>query len=168
MNFPIIASDKPNIPNTSILKIGTIITLVIAVTLMHYLTSPDAGIRHVIFRELYFLPIILAGFWFGLRGGLSTALIISIFYVPLIFSGIKSAFNARDAGIATLCPSDRKIEITAAIDRFGAKGSVIVAILEGRLPRTINGFRPILSEIFPAKKLQVNPTKPETDMMIPI
>jgi signal transduction histidine kinase len=55
--------------------------------------------RHVIFRELYFLPIILAGFWFGLGGGLSTAFIISIFYVPLIFSDSKE-FSTHDFGNA--------------------------------------------------------------------
>jgi signal transduction histidine kinase len=103
MNFPIIASDKSNIPIPLILKTVTIITLVIVVTLMHYLTTTDAGIRHVIFRELYFLPIILAGFWFGLRGGLSTALIVSIFYAPLIFSD-SGEFSTHDFGntMATL------------------------------------------------------------------
>jgi signal transduction histidine kinase len=99
MKFPILVRDKSKIPITSILKVGTIITLVIVLTLMHYLTTPDAGIRHVIFRELYFLPIILAGFWFGLRGGLSTALIISIFYAPLIFSGSEE-FSTHDFGNA--------------------------------------------------------------------
>ena len=99
MNFPILVSDKSNINISSILKIGSILTLVIIVTLMHYLTTPDAGFRHVIFRELYFLPIILAGFWFGLRGGLSTAFIISIFYAPLIFSG-SGEFSTHDFGNA--------------------------------------------------------------------
>jgi len=99
MNFPILFRDKSKIPYRSILKIGTIITLVIVVTLMHYLTTPNAGIRHVFFRELYFLPIIFAGFWFGLRGGLSTAFIISIFYAPLIFSG-REEFSTHDFGNA--------------------------------------------------------------------
>ncbi len=87
---------------------------------------------------------------------------------PLIFSGMRSAFKARDAGMATLCPKDRKTITTADEMRLGAKGKIIVAIREGRPPKAMIGFLPILSEIFPAKKLQVNPTNPDSDKIIPI
>lgn len=70
----------------SFLKIGAIATSVIIITLFHYQTAPEAGIKHVVYRELYFLPIILGGFWYGLRGGLITALTISIFYSPMVLS----------------------------------------------------------------------------------
>jgi signal transduction histidine kinase len=54
------------------------------VTALHYLTANDHGLRHVFFRELYFLPIMLAAFWFGLLGGLATSLIISFVYGPYV------------------------------------------------------------------------------------
>jgi signal transduction histidine kinase len=73
-------------PIKTIAKTGIIATGIFAITLLHYLTAPEAGIRHVVFRELYFLPIILGGFWYGLRGGLVTALSISILYSPLILT----------------------------------------------------------------------------------
>lgn len=38
--------------------------------------------QHIFYRELYFLPLILAGFWFGLRGGLVTSLSITALYLP--------------------------------------------------------------------------------------
>lgn len=97
MKLPIFVFDKSKITTKTILRIGAIITLIIFVTLMHYKTAPDADIRHVFFRELYFLPIILAGFWFGLRGGLTTALIISFLYGPLILIGTDK-FSAHDIG----------------------------------------------------------------------
>lgn len=97
MNSPIFINDESKIPAKTILKIGAIISLVMVVTLMHYYTTPDAGIRHVIFRELYFLPIILAGFWFGLRGGLATSLSISFLYLPLILTDTDK-FSAHDFG----------------------------------------------------------------------
>ncbi len=87
---------------------------------------------------------------------------------PLIFSGIKSAFKARDAGIATLCPKDRNTIIPAAEMRLGAKGKSMVAMREGKAPRAMMGFLPILSEIFPAKKLQIRPTNPDRDNIMPI
>ena len=87
---------------------------------------------------------------------------------PLTSSGIRSAFNARDAGIAMLWPNARNIVIPAAEMRSLAKGKVIVASLDGRLPSAMMGLLPILSESLPAKRLQVNPTKPASDSMIPI
>jgi signal transduction histidine kinase len=40
--------------------------------------------RHIFYRELYFLPLILGGFWFGLKGGLVTSVGITILYLPEI------------------------------------------------------------------------------------
>lgn len=39
---------------------------------------------HIIHRELYFIPILLASFWFGLKGGLATSLAISLIYPPYV------------------------------------------------------------------------------------
>ena len=72
---------------------------------------------------------------------------------PIIFSGMRSAFNARDAGMATLCPKDRKIIKPAEEMRLGAKGKIIVAMRDGRAPKAITGFLPILSEIFYCKEI---------------
>lgn len=61
-----------------------IAALVLVISLLNY--STDLGLHHyfVIFRELYFLPIVLAGFWFGLRGGLITSLSVTALYLPLV------------------------------------------------------------------------------------
>lgn len=78
---------KTQIPAQKLLKVGVIGITVGLITVFHYQTAVDAGLRHVIFRELYFLPIILGGFWFGMRGGLSTSLVITILYGPLVLIG---------------------------------------------------------------------------------
>lgn len=71
----------------SLPKIALIALLIGVITLVHYMTGSEKGVSHVIFRELYFLPIILGGFWFGIRGGISSALLISVLYGPLVFMG---------------------------------------------------------------------------------
>jgi hypothetical protein len=86
LDKPFFLLKKTKLPLKALLEIGVIGGVVGFITLLHYQTASDAGIRHVIFRELYFLPIILGGFWFGLRGGLLTALAISLLYGPLILS----------------------------------------------------------------------------------
>ena len=65
-------------------KILIVSVLIFFVTALHYLTTIDYGLRHVFLRELYFLPIMLAAFWFGLLGGLVTSLLISFAYGPFV------------------------------------------------------------------------------------
>jgi len=63
-------------------KILTIALLVIGVSSIHVFVSRDFEKGHIIARELYFLPIILSAFWFGLRGALITSVTITLFYLP--------------------------------------------------------------------------------------
>lgn len=57
---------------------------IIAVSLLHYLTPLRLHYLHDIFQRLYYLPIILAAIWFGLRGGLTCSLAVSMLYAPHI------------------------------------------------------------------------------------
>ncbi len=57
-----------------------------AVTAAHYLTGHDLHYLHDIFRRLYYIPIVLAGFLFGLRGAVVTSLVVSVVYVPHAFT----------------------------------------------------------------------------------
>ena len=78
-------------------RIVVLFVLVFLVTMLHYLTRQEETVLHVIYRELYFLPIILAGFWFGLRGGLATALVITTLYVPIVIEK-PSGLTGHDLG----------------------------------------------------------------------
>ncbi|HED00216.1 MAG TPA: hypothetical protein ENN18_07525 [Proteobacteria bacterium] len=63
-------------------KIVLVAILVVSTSYLHYITRESQIYYHIFYRELYFLPLILAGFWFGLRGGLITSLSITAFYLP--------------------------------------------------------------------------------------
>ena len=65
-------------------KLFIVFLLAFFVTVLHYFTGADSGLRHVFLRELYFLPIMFAAFWFGLLGGLATSLLISFVYGPYV------------------------------------------------------------------------------------
>ncbi|HGY55703.1 MAG TPA: sensor histidine kinase [Caldithrix abyssi] len=58
--------------------------LVLVISLLHYNTSTQKWQYHLIYMQAYFIPIILAAFQFGIRGGLGTALVISVIYLPHI------------------------------------------------------------------------------------
>ncbi len=56
--------------------------LIVAISIAHYTASASAHIPHDIFRRLYYLPIILAAFTYGLRGGVAAALATTLCYLP--------------------------------------------------------------------------------------
>ena len=65
-------------------QLFVVASLIIAITTMHYLTHRDEAYQHIFFRELYFIPIMLAGFWFGFKGGISASLLITALYMPFV------------------------------------------------------------------------------------
>ncbi len=56
--------------------------LIAGITFALYLTELHERHFLIIYQGLYFIPLILSGFWFGLRGALTTSLIITLFYTP--------------------------------------------------------------------------------------
>lgn len=64
--------------------IGVTLTL-LAITVLHYATPASHHWVHDIARRLYYLPIIIAAFGYGIRGGLLAALVVSSVYVPHAF-----------------------------------------------------------------------------------
>jgi signal transduction histidine kinase len=60
-----------------------------AISALHYGTAPHAHQLHDIYRRLYYLPIILAAFLGGLRGGLIAAVVVCAAYVPHAFGYIS-------------------------------------------------------------------------------
>ncbi len=59
--------------------IGAIIAVI---TAAHYTIPHSVVYLHDISRRLYYLPIILAAFWFGRNGGILAALTVTILYFP--------------------------------------------------------------------------------------
>ncbi len=63
-------------------QVALVAGLVLVFSLLHYMTPASRPILHGVWRKLYFVPILLAAFWFGLRGGLITSVAISVIYLP--------------------------------------------------------------------------------------
>ena len=68
--------------NLTILRLSLLFAFIVGTSLLHYLTPLRLPMLHDIFQRLYYIPIILAAFWFGFRGGLVSALAVSILYAP--------------------------------------------------------------------------------------
>lgn len=69
---------------SSAVRISIISASILCISLLHYLTPLHLHYLHDIFQRFYYLPIILAALWFGFRGGLASAVVVSIAYTPHI------------------------------------------------------------------------------------
>jgi two-component system, NtrC family, sensor histidine kinase HydH len=58
---------------------------IVVVSLLQHLTQRQEKYYHLFYRELYFLPLIAAGIWFGLRGAILSSLGITFSYLPIIW-----------------------------------------------------------------------------------
>ncbi len=78
-------AEKRNVmENNSGIRILILGAFITGISLFHYLTPLHVAYLHDIFQRLYYLPIILAALWFGLRGGLLCSVIVSLVYAPHI------------------------------------------------------------------------------------
>ncbi len=66
----------------TLLRLTILLVLVGSITTLHYLTATERVNSHDIYRRLYYIPVILGGIWFGLRGGFCTALLTTVVYAP--------------------------------------------------------------------------------------
>ncbi len=64
------------------LRLIIIAGFLLVVTALHYLTTTQMVNAHDIYRRLYYVPIVLGGVWFALRGGIVTSLLASLLYMP--------------------------------------------------------------------------------------
>jgi signal transduction histidine kinase len=69
---------------TDLVKGCALVACVIGISLLHYTTPLRLAMLHDIFQRLYYLPIILAAFWFGFRGGVGCAILVTLCYAPHI------------------------------------------------------------------------------------
>jgi len=72
----------PSLLKANRLRLSIIAGLLLAVTAMHYLTTTQLVNAHDVYRRLYYVPIVLGGVWFALRGGIVTSILASLLYMP--------------------------------------------------------------------------------------
>jgi two-component system sensor histidine kinase HydH len=67
-----------------LLRWAGLLAAILTVSVLHYLTSPAHVVLHAAYQRAYYVPVILAAYWFGVRGGLLAAILSSIAYAPHI------------------------------------------------------------------------------------
>ncbi len=164
------------------------LSLMVALTLsIHYMMVPSMSSAphwlYLIHRRFCYVPIVLAGLWYGTWGGLGVALIISAATLPLVsaYSGpmmgnddfIEIAFYLGIGTLTGLLVDRMAAEKTRAVflqrkldeqERLVSMGRMAAGIAhEIRTPLgSIQGAAEILAEDFE----EINPKRPYFDIMI--
>jgi signal transduction histidine kinase len=73
-----------DINKRNIFWLSVIIVLILLISFLHYTTPTSDWQYHLIYMQSYFIPILIAAFQFGIRGGLAAAISVSIIYLPHI------------------------------------------------------------------------------------
>jgi two-component system sensor histidine kinase HydH len=72
----------PDPQKSNRLRLAIIAGLLLLVTALHYFTTTQMVNAHDVYRRLYYVPIVLGGVWFALRGGIVTSILVSLLYMP--------------------------------------------------------------------------------------
>lgn len=65
-------------------KIGLVVAILVTVLCLHYFTPPQFHYQHALYRMFFYIPLILATFWFGREGVFRVTIFIVLFYIPFI------------------------------------------------------------------------------------
>ena len=65
-------------------RVLSLCVAIAAISSLHYVTDPHRIVLHELYQYFYYLPIIVAAYWFGPIGGVLTATLASAGFVPHI------------------------------------------------------------------------------------
>jgi signal transduction histidine kinase len=136
--------------------------LVAVITFFYYATVPQYTYYHTLFRDLYFLPLILAAVWFGLKGALGFSLAVTLLYLPFMmqnWQGLSPGdfnrlleiflFNAVTAILGAISDQEKAREkALRESESLAAMGRTLAGVAHDmRNPLTaIGGFTRLLQE----------------------
>lgn len=70
------------VERSTAIRLAIIVGMLVVISGLHYSTALQMQHAHDIYRRLYYLPIVLGGLWFTLRGGLGAAIAASLLFLP--------------------------------------------------------------------------------------
>ncbi len=84
----------PLVSNTqSSWRFSLVAGLIVVATVLHYAVNVQAGAIHDVLLRSYYVPIVLAGLWFGARGGLLAAFAVSVVFLPHAMHGWDAPYT---------------------------------------------------------------------------
>jgi two-component system, NtrC family, sensor histidine kinase HydH len=74
------ATDRADGRRVHLVRYGALVLIVIGVSLLHYGTATEQRYLHEIYQRLYYIPILLAAYWYGPVPGILLATVAGSMY----------------------------------------------------------------------------------------
>ena len=68
-------------PHDALLRAGGLLVSIATISLLRYATGSSQSLAHELSLRLYYVPILVSAYWYGVVGGLAIAFVSSIAYV---------------------------------------------------------------------------------------
>jgi signal transduction histidine kinase len=81
-------------------RAGSLIASIAAISLLRYATGPSSTLLHELSLRLYYIPILVAAYWYGVLGGIVVAAVSSIAYINRASELVSTFDRARLAEIS--------------------------------------------------------------------
>jgi len=75
---------RPIARNQDQIKAGFVAFMIAAILCLNYFTLPQKTYLHAVYRILFYLPLILGGLWFGIRGALLVCGAVLVLFLPYL------------------------------------------------------------------------------------
>ncbi|MBN1848133.1 MAG: hypothetical protein JW932_06060 [Deltaproteobacteria bacterium] len=149
-------------------RIVILCVLLLVILFLHYFTLHDLEFHHAIYRTLFYLPLVLGSFWFGLKGAAGVSISVILFYLPyatLQWQGLQSDFEVILEGglyvfialiLGYLAEKERKEQAAMRrVEKLAAIGKAVSEIAHDmKTPlMTIGGFSRQVERNLNAKSL---------------
>jgi signal transduction histidine kinase len=85
---------SPTSEKQSFWRFALVAGSIVVITLLHYTIDLRAGAVHDVLLRSYYVPIVLAGLWYGARGGLAAAFAVSIVFLPHAMHGWDAPYTS--------------------------------------------------------------------------
>jgi hypothetical protein len=70
----------------NVVRVAVIVVSLLVISVIHYAASASEMAWHEVFQRAFYLPIVVAGLWYGLRGGLQAAALAAVLFLPHVIA----------------------------------------------------------------------------------
>lgn len=90
---------------------------IVAISALRYATGPSASLLHELSLRLYYIPILISAYWYGVAGGLLLAVVSSIAYVNRVSEIVPTFDPARFAEVLVFYMIGLSVGLLASAQR---------------------------------------------------
>ncbi len=86
-------------PQRTAWRVAALAAAIVSVSVLRYVTGPSQGLLHELSLRLYYIPILVAAYWYGASGGLIVACVSSVAYLNHVSGLVRPLDSGRLAEV---------------------------------------------------------------------